>query len=390
MRVVDVALFYGERSGGIRTYLDAKRRWAAGRGDLEHHVAVPGRRRMHADGVHELPSVRVLAANGYRAPLGGRELQDLLRAIAPDVVLLHDPYWAPVGTTAAVHALGARVVGVHHASSALNAAAMPGPDGLWRSPIALWMRRAYREADAVMSAADPMPDLGRPAAIPLRFGLRPAFRPRPDVPRGDEVVCVGRLGTDKGVLELVHAAARSAEPWPLVLVGSGPAQGRVERLARRLGIAARLRVRPYVRDAEQLCRVYAGARVVVMPGPHETFGLVGLEAAASGARTVCCTTAPSARLIGGAGHAYLPGDVDGLLAAIEAARAAEPDHEAAAALGERLTWHGAFDAELEALRALVGLPPPEDILAQEDLPPAALVPPRWRTAARASPAPTGR
>ena len=70
LRVADVALFYGERTGGIRTYLDAKARHAARTGAFEHHVLVPGVRERHEGGRHELPSLRVLAANGYRIPLG--------------------------------------------------------------------------------------------------------------------------------------------------------------------------------------------------------------------------------------------------------------------------------------------------------------------------------
>src|ERR1700720_3351300 len=63
LRVVDVALFYGERSGGIRTYLDAKVRHLPA-GACEHHVIVPGPRERHAGGRHELPSLRMAAANG--------------------------------------------------------------------------------------------------------------------------------------------------------------------------------------------------------------------------------------------------------------------------------------------------------------------------------------
>ena len=36
-------MFYGERSGGIRTYLDAEARHARATGAFEHHVLVPGR-----------------------------------------------------------------------------------------------------------------------------------------------------------------------------------------------------------------------------------------------------------------------------------------------------------------------------------------------------------
>jgi hypothetical protein len=72
LRIVDVALFYGERSGGIRTYLDAKAAHAAATAAFEHHVIVPGPRERHERGRHELPSLRLAAANGYRVPLGAR------------------------------------------------------------------------------------------------------------------------------------------------------------------------------------------------------------------------------------------------------------------------------------------------------------------------------
>ena len=88
LRVVDVALFYGERSGGIRTYVDAKVRYARSSGAFEHHVVVPGPRERHGDGWHELPSLRMAAANGYRVPLGAGALKGTLTAIRPDVVML--------------------------------------------------------------------------------------------------------------------------------------------------------------------------------------------------------------------------------------------------------------------------------------------------------------
>jgi hypothetical protein len=95
LRVVDVALFYGERSGGIRTYIDAKVAWAQATGLIEHHVVVPGRVERHEDGRHELASLRLAATNGYRLPLGARPLRATLRHLRPDVVALHDPFWPP-------------------------------------------------------------------------------------------------------------------------------------------------------------------------------------------------------------------------------------------------------------------------------------------------------
>ena len=357
LRVADVALFYGERSGGIRTYIDAKAAWALQTGAVEHHVIVPGKKGAppRTDGAstrHALPSLRLAATNGYRLPIGAGALRATLRALRPDVVLLHDPFWGPLRVARTAHELGAAVVAVHHGSIALDAAGLPGPDRLWHPALRAWMHHAYREADAVISAVDTRQDCGRAATIELRFGLHPAFVPQPGVAREDHVLYVGRLGREKGVAELLHAAACSRDPWRLRVHGRGPIELRLRRLAENLGLGDRVQWRPYIADRAELARAYAAARVVVMPGAHETFGLVGFEAAASGACVVTCATAPSAAHIGGLGRTFEPGDVDGLLAAIEAARAARPDHRAAAALAARSTWAAAFDAEAQQLARL--------------------------------------
>lgn len=137
--VADVTLLYGERSGGIRTYLDEKAAFAAATGAFEHHVIVPGCRERHTAGRHELRAIRLVASNGYRLPLGAGCVKETLRAIRPQVVMLHDPFWRPIGITAEAHRLGARVIAVHHASVAMNAAGVPGPDALYR----LLLKRVY-------------------------------------------------------------------------------------------------------------------------------------------------------------------------------------------------------------------------------------------------------
>jgi alpha-1,6-mannosyltransferase len=346
-------MFYGERSGGIRTYLDAKVRHARATGAFEHHVVVPGPRERHGDGRHELPSLRIAASNGYRLPLGAGRLRRTLTELAPDVVLLHDPFWLPLGVTEAAHGVGAKVVAVHHGSSALDAAGLPGPSRPWAFVLRAWLRHAYAPVDAIASVVDPEPDCGRPATFPLRLGLHDAFRPSAGRPRGDHVLYVGRFAREKGVDRLLEAAARAEDPWPLRLVGCGPAEDALRRRAKALGLGPRATFSPFVADPRRLARAYAGARCVVMPGEHETFGLVALEAAACGARVVACATAPSAGCLGGLAHTFAPGDVGGLGAAIAAARTAPPEPEAAAALRWRHGWDRAFADELADLRELV-------------------------------------
>jgi alpha-1,6-mannosyltransferase len=352
LRVADVSALYGARSGGIRTYLRAKAEWAQRTGNIEQHLVLPGHPRRSAGPRHEVRSLPWLSPNGYRLPLGGGRMRAALEEIDPDVVLLHDPFWTPRATALEARAAGRPVVAVHHTSVALNAAALPGSPRVWERPLRRWYRHAYRDVDAVMSVVDTTPDTGRAPDMPLRLGLDPAFRPRPSVPRGDHVLFVGRISREKGLAELLEAVARSE--WSLLVHGAGPWEEALRAQARALGMRGRLRVEPYLTGHEELARAYAAAGCVAAPGAHETFGLVALEAAASGAPVVVADTAPSAALLGSLAHRFRAGDAIDLRHAIREALAAPPDLEAAAALGERHSWGRAFEAERADLRRLLG------------------------------------
>jgi alpha-1,6-mannosyltransferase len=219
-----------------------------------------------------------------------------------------------------------------------------------------WYRRAYVEVDAVMSCVSTDIDSRRPSTLSLRLGLDPAFRPRPRPrgARGDHVLYVGRLAREKGLRELLEAAAASREPWPLVLLGTGPAGDALRERALGLGLGERVRFSPYETSRDQLAREYARASCVVLPGAHETFGLAALEAAACGASVVTADCTPSAELIDGMVETFEAQNATDLLRAIERARRRRPDPRAAAALAERHGWDAALTAELADLERLLG------------------------------------
>ena len=148
---------------------------------------------------------------------------------------------------------------------------------------------------------------------------------------------VGRLSREKGLRELLEAAAAAAEPWPLVLLGTGPAADTLRERARQLGLSSRVRFAPYLRNRHELAREYSGARCVVLPGAYETFGLAALEAAACGAPVVTAQCTPSAALLDGFVQTFLAGDPTELLYAIERARCNSPDPRAAAELARAHT-----------------------------------------------------
>ncbi|MBO0769101.1 MAG: glycosyltransferase family 4 protein [Solirubrobacterales bacterium] len=345
LRVVDVALFYGQRGGGISTYLQAKGEYARRTGALEHHLLVPDQHR----------SLVLAASNGYRLPLGSAGMLARLRELEPDVVLLHDPYWSPRMTTRTAHAAGAAVVAVHHSSVALNAAALPGPQEVYKAALRRWYRRAYLDVDAVMSVVDPTADARRDRTLALRLGLDPAFNPRAGlgVARGDHVLYAGRLSREKGVRELLDAAALAEEPWPLLLIGTGPAEDMLRDRAAALGISERVRFRHFEPCRASLAREFAAARCVALPGAHETFGVVALEAAACGASVVTASTTPSAKLLGGSVETFAPDDPRALAGAIRRARTKTPAAAAAKAIADAHSWDAVLSAELADLSKLV-------------------------------------
>lgn len=107
------------------------------------------------------------------------------------------------------------------------------------------------------------------------------LEPLPDEPR---LVCVGRLGPEKGQQRLVEACARLRERgvgFELVLVGGGAFTERTRALIDRLGLGDRVTVTGWVdggRVREQINR----ARLMVMPTFAEGLPVVFMEALALG------------------------------------------------------------------------------------------------------------
>ena len=178
LRVADVALFYGERSGGIRTYIDAKAAWAQTTGAVEHHVIVPGRRGRH----REPPRAAVAAARRdqrlSRADRRRRAAGDAARACAPTSSLLHDPFWGPLRIQRTAHELGR---GCRRRAPRLDrprrrGAAGPRPH-VAPGPARLDAPRLPRCRRGDLGRRPARGHAAARAAIDLRFGLHPAFVP---------------------------------------------------------------------------------------------------------------------------------------------------------------------------------------------------------------------
>jgi len=166
----------------------------------------------------------------------------------------------------------------------------------------------------------------------------PLYHPPPLVgryrtgPFGDYALTVGRLDGWKRP-DLPLRALAHAPRARLIVVGRGPEEERLKRLARDLGVDNRVEWIPEAAE-EALLELYAGARIVVVAPQGEDLGYVPLEAFLSGKPVLTTDDAggPLEFVIDGETGFVVPPTPDALGTALSHAWDRE---EALAALGER-------------------------------------------------------
>lgn len=368
MRVVDVTQWHSPVSGGIRTYLNAKARWAAESG--HDHCAVVTGPRASRGWIERSPLVTVRGRTpsrrwGYRLAVRPAAIISALDELSPDVVVLHDTTSFPESVTRWAAPRYIPVVIVVHSDLGVAAAGLPSP---LRGPAAwalgLVQRRGLRVPRVVLVASQESRrrvegSTRRPVLLsPLGVDLEPfaSVGPDPELRRSlaapDETLALyaGRLSSEKRVDLLPSMLARLPRSTRLVLAGSGAAEGALRRAARRDGVEDRLRFVGHIGDRVELATLMATSDVFVHPSPHEPFGLAPLEALASGCRVVAPATGGTGETLVGRDGAVLvaPGDAgalaEGVLRAIDLPRPS-PDLSA-------LGWDATFDREWRLYRRL--------------------------------------
>ncbi|MFI7318162.1 glycosyltransferase [Streptomyces venezuelae] len=181
-----------------------------------------------------------------------------------------------------------------------------------------------------------------------RFRFDPASRARTRrhlrLPDGAFVVGgVGRLAAGKRFDVLLRAAAQLPDDVVVVLVGSGPEEPELRRLADRLGLGERVR---FVGESTHedsgavtsdgvpdLPSLLSAMDALASPSPEEAFGLALVEGLASGL-PVLYASCPAVEGLDAAersGAAYCPSDPDSFARALHGLRGDVPPHREAPA-----------------------------------------------------------
>jgi glycosyltransferase involved in cell wall biosynthesis len=151
----------------------------------------------------------------------------------------------------------------------------------------------------------------------------PAAIAREDPPT---LLTISRFKAHKNHAATLKAAARIGRAVQVRLIGRGPEQAALDRLARSLGVECR--IESDVSDVD-VVEAYRRASVAVCPSRFEGFGLTPLEAIASGTPVVASDIPPHREFVSGAAQLFDPDDDDSLDRAIESAlREPAPDPSA--------------------------------------------------------------
>ncbi|WP_306332777.1 glycosyltransferase [Streptomyces sp. KL118A] len=183
-----------------------------------------------------------------------------------------------------------------------------------------------------------------------RFRFDPAVRARTrqqlQLPEHAFVVGgVGRLASGKRFDVLLRAAALLPDDVVVVLVGSGPQESELRRLAHRLGLDGRVRFvgesthesapeeSAAAGGAPDLPSLLSAMDALASPSPEEAFGLALVEGLASGLPVLyaSCPAVEGLDAAERAGAAYCPSDPDSFARALHGLRGDVPPHREAPA-----------------------------------------------------------
>jgi asparagine synthase (glutamine-hydrolysing) len=222
----------------------------------------------------------------------GAALLARARALAPDLIMLGHVNFARLGPALAAASPSSKVWYLTY-----------GID-VWY-PLDRLSRRMLRRADKVLAISDyTRRELVKHNGVPSeRVELLPCaldpfwqedferFAAEPPIPGPPRLLTVARLAASEGykgvdsVIRALPEIAKSAPDVAYEVIGDGDDRPRLEALAAKLGVAARVVFRGRV-SREEIARAYAECSLFVMPSSREGFGIVFLEAALFGKASI--------------------------------------------------------------------------------------------------------
>ena len=376
LKVCDLTQFYSPFSGGVKRYIEEKRKYANAFGH-HHLLIIPGERteliETPAGKTFLIGSPLVSRTSRYRALFNLNAVEEILEKEKPQIIESSDPYQVAWKAIISGEALRIPVVGFYHSHF---------PEAYLRTTLKYlgetatnvmmeiaehYVRNLYNQFRKTF-----VPSAGL-AQVLGKWGVEnvelcelgvdtDVFRALSDklltrlefgIPNDRTVLLyVGRLAAEKNVRTLLEAfnllAKKSPGHFHLFVVGDGKYRDEVTELCKSTGATTWLR---YCSDQRMLARIYRAADLFVHPSVQETFGLVALESQACGTPVVGIRGSYLDRIIfADQSHWAKENSPESLAAAICAMSTtdlAKIGQKASERVGQRYSWRKVFDRMFE-------------------------------------------
>jgi alpha-1,6-mannosyltransferase len=331
--VLDITEFYGDTTGGIRTYLRQKALYVEARPALRQVLVLPGARDAlsQSDGVrcYRLQGPRVPTQDPYRFMLATRTNRRIAVHEHPDVIEVGSPGFVPWIVRLAARGLDIPAVAFYHSNFPRVFSPFPERatafgrgmyDLAWRYARHIDKHFAHTIVCSEFVANDLRnAGIDRITRIPLGVDLahyhparrarRREVRVRYGIPEGPVAAFVGRFAQEKELDVLIDGwrEVHRRTGAQLALVGDGPMRA---RLVAKADGAPWCRFLPYESDRDMLADFLAAIDLFVAPSSNETFGLAPLEALASGTPVLSADRGGISEQVAtsGAGACFTSGD----------------------------------------------------------------------------------
>jgi alpha-1,6-mannosyltransferase len=361
VHIADMTMFYAPASGGVRTYLDAKHRRLGKYPEVRHSLLIPGARSSHHDGVYKVPAPALPFGNGYRFPLRVSPWRQALEDLQPDLIEAGDPYLTAWAALDARRQLNVPVIGFYHSDLPLL---VRNRVGSWMgTSVQAYITKLYGNFDRVLAPSQVMVDklvgmgVDNVHLQPLGVDLQ-AFHPDrrdPDVKRElglnahtRLLIFAGRGSKEKNLPMLMHCMRKLGPRYHLLLVGSHMPTQVPDNVST---------VRQFCKTP-QLARLLASADALLHAGDQETFGLVVLEAMASGIPVVAVAAGAFTELVsdncGVLCEANNPDDMARAVRRLFSEDTKEVGHAARQHVEARYSWDTVVAGLLKHYQAVLG------------------------------------
>lgn len=272
----------------------------------------------------------------------------------PEVVHAHDWLVAHPAITLAEYFDAPLVSTIHATEAGRHSGWVSGPTNRQVHSVEWWLAT---ESDSLITCSASMrdevtrlfgPEIPDVSVIHNGIDIQTwPFAPRVGNRAPAELLYAGRLEYEKGVQDLLAALPRIRRTHPgttVTIAGTGTQEEWLREEARRHRVTKAIRFIGHL-DHDGLVEAMHRCSAIVLPSRYEPFGIVALEAAATGAPLVVSTAGGLAEIVTDqvTGLSFAPADVAGLAAAVRATLS-DPDsaqqraRAARARLTEDFSW----------------------------------------------------